>query len=148
MLSRESLFTLEKYAEMRDQFREDIMAHKRNRRLALGTNATLYFEDRMTMQYQVQEMLRIEKIFDAAGIQEELDAIAGRSASISSIYITLTRLETKGFVTSELGSPGEQRGGRPRRYFGLEPAGLAALREARERLTSMWTGLEGELESA
>ena len=74
MLSRESLFTLEKYAEMRDQFRHDVMEHKKNRRLALGTNATLYFEDSMTMQYQVQEMLRIEKIFDAAGIQEELDA--------------------------------------------------------------------------
>ena len=74
MLTRESLHTLEKYAEIRDQFRQDVMEHKKNRRLALGTNATLYFEDSMTMQYQVQEMLRIEKIFDAAGIQEELDA--------------------------------------------------------------------------
>jgi len=73
-LTRESLYTLEKYAGLRDQFREDVMAHKRNRRLALGTNATLYFEDRMTMQYQVQEMLRIERIFEADGIQEELDA--------------------------------------------------------------------------
>ena len=73
MLNRESLHTLEKYAEIRDQFRRDVMEHKKNRRLALGTNATLYFEDSMTMQYQVQEMLRIEKIFDAAGIQEELD---------------------------------------------------------------------------
>lgn len=74
MLTRESLHTLEKYSEIRDQFRHDVMAHKKNRRLSLGTNATLYFEDSMTMQYQVQEMLRIEKIFDAAGIQEELDA--------------------------------------------------------------------------
>jgi len=73
-LSRESLYSLEEYSGLRNQFREEIMAHKRDRRLALGTNATLYFEDRLTMQYQVQEMLRIERIFEAEGIQEELDA--------------------------------------------------------------------------
>ena len=73
-LTRESLYSLEQYAGVRDRFRDEVMAHKRNRRLALGTNATLYFEDRMTMQYQVQEMLRIERIFEADGIQEELDA--------------------------------------------------------------------------
>jgi hypothetical protein len=73
MLTRESLYSLEKYAELRNQFRQEVMEHKRNRRLALGTNATLYFEDRMTMQYQVQEMLRIERIFEPAAIQEELD---------------------------------------------------------------------------
>jgi Protein of unknown function (DUF3501) len=73
-LTRETLFSLEKYAEVRDDFRAEVMAHKRDRRLALGTNATLYFEDRLTMQYQVQEMLRIERIFEAAGIAEELDA--------------------------------------------------------------------------
>ncbi len=74
MLKRESLYSLEKYSEIRDQFRQEVMEHKKNRRLLLGTNATLYFEDQMTMQYQVQEMLRIEKIFEASGIQEELDA--------------------------------------------------------------------------
>jgi len=74
MLTRESLYSLEKYSEIRDEFRRKVMEHKRNRRLPLGTNATLYFEDQLTMQYQVQEMLRIEKIFDADGIQEELDA--------------------------------------------------------------------------
>jgi hypothetical protein len=74
LLTRETLFTLEKYAQIRDQFRQDVIEHKRNRRLALGTNAMLYFEDRTTMQYQVQEMLRIEKIFEADAIQEELDA--------------------------------------------------------------------------
>ena len=73
-LSRETLYSLEQYSELRTSFRDDVMAHKRNRRLALGTNATLYFEDLMTMQYQVQEMLRIERIFEADGIQEELDA--------------------------------------------------------------------------
>tara|TARA_B100000700_G_scaffold292263_1_gene352052 strand:- start:228 stop:812 length:585 start_codon:yes stop_codon:yes gene_type:complete len=73
-LSRETLLSLELYAEKRDEFRRAVMAHKRDRRLELGTNATLYFEDSMTMHYQVQEMLRIERIFEAEGIQEELDA--------------------------------------------------------------------------
>ena len=73
-LTRESLFSLEKYAEVRSDFRAEVMAHKRDRRLPLGTNAALYFEDRLTMQYQVQEMLRIERIFEASGIAEELDA--------------------------------------------------------------------------
>lgn len=73
-LTRETLFSLEKYAEVRNDFRAEVMAHKRDRRLALGANATLYFEDRLTMQYQVQEMLRIERIFEAAGVAEELDA--------------------------------------------------------------------------
>lgn len=73
-LTREDLYSLEKYAEVRDDFRNDVMDHKRHRRLALGTNATLYFEDRLTMHYQVQEMLRIERIFEADGIHDELDA--------------------------------------------------------------------------
>jgi hypothetical protein len=73
-LSREDLFTLEKYAEVRPEFRARVMAHKKNRQLAIGPNATLYFEDALTMKYQIQEMLRIERIFEAAGIQEELDA--------------------------------------------------------------------------
>jgi len=73
-LTRDSLFSLEKYAELRPEFRARVMAHKKNRQLAVGPNATLYFEDALTMQYQVQEMLRIERIFEAAAIQEELDA--------------------------------------------------------------------------
>lgn len=73
-LTRDALISLEKYAEIRDEFRAEVMRHKRDRRLALGTNATLYFEDRLTMQYQVQEMLRIERIFEAAGIDDELEA--------------------------------------------------------------------------
>jgi hypothetical protein len=73
-LSEEKLLSLEAYDGMRDQFRAEVMEHKKNRRLELGTNATLYFEDNLTMQYQVQEMLRIERIFEAAGIREELDA--------------------------------------------------------------------------
>ncbi len=73
-LTREDLMGLEQYAEERATFRDRVMAHKKNRRLDLGTNAALYFEDRLTMQYQVQEMLRIERIFEADGINEELEA--------------------------------------------------------------------------
>lgn len=73
-LTRESLLSLEDYDAGRREFRAKVMAHKRHRRLPLGPNATLYFEDALTMQYQVQEMLRIERIFDAAGIAEELAA--------------------------------------------------------------------------
>ena len=73
-LTRDDLFSLEQYAETRSTFRDKVLEHKKNRRLDLGTNAALYFEDRLTMQYQVQEMLRIERIFEADGINEELEA--------------------------------------------------------------------------
>jgi hypothetical protein len=73
-LSREDLMGLETYAEKRTEFRATVMAHKKNRQLALGANATLYFEDRMTVQYQIQEMLRAERVFERAGIDEELQA--------------------------------------------------------------------------
>ena len=72
-LTRQDLFNLEKYAEIRNEFRSQVMAHKKNRRLALNYHAVIYFEDRMTMQYQIQEMLRIERIFEAEGIQQELE---------------------------------------------------------------------------
>jgi hypothetical protein len=73
-LNREDLYSLEKYAEVRPQFRAQVMAHKQNRQVGIGPNARLYFEDRMTMQYQVQEMLRIERIYEAEGISDELAA--------------------------------------------------------------------------
>ena len=73
-LTREDLYSLEKYAEVRPQFRAQIIAHKKNRQVTIGPNATLYFEDRLTMQYQVQEMLRIERIYEPEGIREELEA--------------------------------------------------------------------------
>lgn len=73
-LARADLFSLEQYAEKRKSFRAEVLEHKKNRAVRIGLNATLYFEDRLTMQYQIQEMLRIEKIFEAEGIQEELDA--------------------------------------------------------------------------
>ena len=73
-LTRNDLFSLEQYVSVRDEFRDKVLTHKRDRRLPLGTNAALYFEDRLTMQYQVQEMLRIERIFEAEGINDELEA--------------------------------------------------------------------------
>jgi len=73
-LTRADLLSLEEYAVKRAAFREQVLLHKSNRRLQLGSNAALYFEDRLTMQYQIQEMLRIERIFEAAGINEELAA--------------------------------------------------------------------------
>ena len=73
-LTRNDLMSLEQYSEERADFRARVMQHKRNRHVELGTNASLYFEDRLTMQYQVQEMLRIERIFEADGINDELGA--------------------------------------------------------------------------
>jgi hypothetical protein len=73
-LARGDLWSLEQYAEQRQQFRAEVMAHKKNRQLALNEHARLYFEHSMTIRYQVQEMLRIEKVFEADGIEEELAA--------------------------------------------------------------------------
>ena len=73
-LDKSDLFSLEKYAEVRPEFRSKVMAHKKSRQLHIGPNATLYFEDHLTIHYQIQEMLRVERIFEAAGIQDELDA--------------------------------------------------------------------------
>ncbi len=73
-LSPKDLFALEDYSIRRDDYRAKVMEHKKHRRVALGPNAHLSFEDRLNIQYQVQEMLRIEKIFDQQGIAEELEA--------------------------------------------------------------------------
>lgn len=73
-ISRDSLMTLEAYARERPQFRQKVLDHKKHRTLALGANVTLVFEDELTMRYQIQEMLRAERIFEQQGIQDELDA--------------------------------------------------------------------------
>ena len=73
-LSRSELWSLEEYAVKRDAFRRTVMAHKKPRRVALGPHATLLFEDFATMKYQVQEMLRVERIFEPAAIEEEIAA--------------------------------------------------------------------------
>lgn len=73
-ITRNSLMSLEQYARERPAFRARVLAHKRNRSLALGDHLTLIFEDELTIRYQIQEMLRIEKIFEENGINGELDA--------------------------------------------------------------------------
>jgi hypothetical protein len=71
-LSPADLMSLETYARERESFRARVMAHKKNRQLQIGPNAMWLFEDRLTIQYQVQEMLRVERIFEPAGIADEL----------------------------------------------------------------------------
>jgi len=73
-LSRADLWSLEEYAEIRPTFRAKVMEHKKTRQVPLGAHARLYFEDNLTIKYQIQEMLRIEKVFEAQGINEELEA--------------------------------------------------------------------------
>jgi TusA-related sulfurtransferase len=73
-ITRESLMTLEAYAKARPQFRAKVMAHKKHRMLQLGAHLTLIFEDELTVRYQIQEMLRAERTYEEAGIQDELDA--------------------------------------------------------------------------
>ena len=71
-ISRDSLMTLETYSKERQEFRARVMSHKKNRRVQLGKNVTLIFEDELTIRYQIQEMLRVEKIFEEVGILDEL----------------------------------------------------------------------------
>jgi len=74
MLTRTDLLSLENYQEKRAAMRRDLMTHKSIRHISLGDHVGLYFEDRLTVQYQIQEMLRIERIFDRVGIEDELKA--------------------------------------------------------------------------
>ncbi len=73
-LNRSDLMSLEQYSTARKEFRSRVLEHKRTRIVTIGPNASWCFEDRLTIQYQVQEMLRVERIFEADGIQDELDA--------------------------------------------------------------------------
>ena len=73
-LTREELLSLEDYTAKRDDFRKRAMSHKKMRRVQIGPNATLFFEDKITIHYQIQEILRVEKIFEAADIEQELAA--------------------------------------------------------------------------
>ncbi|HWK74382.1 MAG TPA: DUF3501 family protein [Povalibacter sp.] len=73
-LSRADLMSLEQYSAARKEFRARVLEHKKNRVVTVGPNASWGFEDRLTIQYQVQEMLRVERIFEAAGIEDELAA--------------------------------------------------------------------------
>jgi len=73
-ITAQSLMSLEQYAKSRKEFRERVLVHKKNRTVQLGDHITLVFEDELTMRYQIQEMLRVERIFEEEGIRDELDA--------------------------------------------------------------------------
>jgi len=73
-ITRDSIMTLEDYAKTRQDFRTKVMLHKKNRKIPLGKNVTLIFEDELTIRYQIQEMLRIEKVFEEEGINDEIEA--------------------------------------------------------------------------
>ena len=88
-LTVNDLFSLEEYSERRADFREKVMKHKQDRRIALGPNLTLYFESKLTVQYQVQEMMRIEKIFEKKAIEEELNAYAALVPDSSNFKATM-----------------------------------------------------------
>ncbi len=98
-LSRQDLLSLEQYAEQRAEFRDRVMAHKKHRRVNIGPHLALYFEDRLTIEYQVQEMLRIERIFEADAIQQELDTynplIPDGSNLIATAMLEYTDVETR-----------------------------------------------------
>ena len=74
MIQRDSLLSLEAYAKQRGQFRAQVMEHKKRRTVHVGAHVTLQFEDELLIRYQIQEMLRIERIFEEDGIQGELEA--------------------------------------------------------------------------
>lgn len=73
-ITADSLMSLEQYAKARKEFRQRVLGHKKNRTVQLGGHVTLVFEDELTMRYQIQEMLRVERIFEEEGIRDELDA--------------------------------------------------------------------------
>ena len=81
-------------------------------------------------------------------IRDEIEACTGRRTSRGSVYVTLDRLETKGYLKSSLGDPTAVRGGRAKRYYALRPRAMTALQESRRALLQMWHGLDEVLERA
>ena len=92
-------------------------------------------------------VLRLDADAYGAAIRQEIHARSGRDVSINAVYTTLDRLEAKGLLRSWVGEPTPQRGGRRRKFYGLRPAGIAALRHAYRAFTAMADGLEGRLET-
>jgi len=90
-------------------------------------------------------VLRLGDDAYAVTVREEILAHTGRDVSRGSIYITLDRLETKGFLKSRLGEPTAERGGRAKRYYTLRPVAIEALKESRRALVSLWRGFEAQL---
>jgi DNA-binding PadR family transcriptional regulator len=90
-------------------------------------------------------VLRLDDNAYAVTVREEILSQTGRDLSRGSIYITLDRLESKGFLKSQLGDPTPERGGRAKRYYALRPAAIKALKESRKALENLWRGLETKL---
>ena len=93
-------------------------------------------------------VLRLGDEAYAVAIRDEIEARTGRRVSRGSVYVTLDRLETKGYLKSRLGDPSAVRGGRAKRYYALRPRAVAALHESRRALLQMWRGVDGFLERA
>jgi hypothetical protein len=123
-ITRDSLMPLETYARERVEFRARVIAHKKTRTVHLGGNVTLIFEDELTMRYQIQEMLRAERIFESEGIQEELDAynplVPDGSNWKATMLIEYPDVEERGRMLARLIGIEDrvwvQVGGRPRVY--------------------------------
>jgi DNA-binding PadR family transcriptional regulator len=92
-------------------------------------------------------VLRLGDAAYGAAIRQEIHARAGRDVSIGAVYTTLDRLESKGLVRSWTGAPTPQRGGRRRKFYAVQPAGLAALRQAWQTISAMADGFETQLEA-
>ena len=90
MLSHADLYSLEEYSQIRDQFKRAAINHKKQRQITVGDHMTLHFEDRVTVKYQIQEMLLIERTFSQQGIQDELDAYNPLIPTGTNLKATLT----------------------------------------------------------
>jgi hypothetical protein len=90
MLTHSDLYSLEEYSKIRDEFKKAAVNHRRQRQVRVGDHMTLHFEDRVTVKYQIQEMLLIERTYQSAGIQDELDAYNPLVPTGSNLKATLT----------------------------------------------------------
>jgi PadR family transcriptional regulator PadR len=97
-------------------------------------------------QLVLMGVLRLGDVAYGAAIRQEIHARSGRDVSIGAVYTTLDRLESKGFLSSSIGAPTAQRGGRRRKVYALRPAGTAALQQAWRAITAMAAGIEASLE--
>lgn len=108
-------------------------------------------EDKRLGEFEQLALLAVLQLGNEAyggSVLDVLEERAEREASLSAIYITLTRLEKKGLVSSWMGEPTEERGGKAKRFFQVEPEGIEALQYSRSRLQRMWAGIEDVLEAA
>lgn len=93
-------------------------------------------------------VIRLGEDAYGASILQEIEEQAGRRVQSGSLYVTLDRLERKGLIRTHTGDPEPGRGGRPKRFVRITPAGLKAVREVRQAMLSLWAGIETRLEEA